>query len=340
MKPTNILLMFAYLTTIGELVMARLLNLHEWKQYKQQHGKVYDSPEEDARRFLLFLATKEQVRLHNANEQADYKLGLNHMSDWTQAERARLRGFRYDPIEHDERVKLSKADPFLGEILADPTPIPSELDWRQVPNRVGPVKNQGWKCAGCWAFSTTGALEGQQVVRNFTKELIPLSEQELIDCSNRNLGCVYGEMSKAMEDIPLIGGIESSVDYGYIDNFYFRCIFDPDKIVMTDSGSIELPMNNATLLKEVVAKFGPVSIGIAMNDRYHSYRSGIFTDPTCGNTLNHASLIVGYGTDAKLGDYWILKDSLSDAWGEGGFMRIKLDICGIGLVSVIPKFDR
>ena len=90
--------------------------------------------------------------------------------------------------------------------------IPSSWDWRD-HGAVTPVKNQE-ACGTCWAFSTTGNLEGQLFLKG-KHPLIGLSEEFLIDCDATDCGMFGGWPYRAMNYIISRNGIPSDTQYPY-----------------------------------------------------------------------------------------------------------------------------
>ena len=85
----------------------------------------------------------------------------------------------------------------------------------------------------------------------------------------------------------------------------------------------------------------PLAIALNIQSKdFIFYKSGIFDNNSqcSGNiySLNHAMVIIGYSEN-----YFILKNSWGDDWGENGYMKIttkKGNICGLGKYVVMPIF--
>lgn len=56
---------------------------------------------------------------------------------------------------------------------------------------------------------------------------------------------------------------------------------------------------------------------------FQFYSSGVMDNPKCGTNLDHAVLVVGYGTDANSGlEYWLVKNSWDMTWGDEGYIKL------------------
>ena len=83
------------------------------------------------------------------------------------------------------------------------------------------------------------------------------------------------------------------------------------------------------VIASTLAAVGPLSV-VLNAQKLQFYKKGVYSPMFCdAKKLDHAVLLVGYGTDGK--DYWTVKNSWGAKWGEDGYFRIKRgsDTCGI-----------
>ncbi|KAF2073003.1 hypothetical protein CYY_005681 [Polysphondylium violaceum] len=276
--------------------------------------------------------------IENWNDQdSDTILGLNDFSDLSNIEYKQLYlGAYVDASGYDQESALLK-NSFSASIADE---VPSHLDWR-VKGAVSHVKNQG-HCGSCYTFSTTGALEGANFIA--TGEMTTLSEQQLVDCTRTygNEGCEGGLMVPSFQYIIDNGGINSEESYPYIGKDKQECKFDPSNIAANMSGIVKVKRGSEESLLEAIQK-SPVAIAIDAGQRsFQHYQSGVYYDSKCSRVhLSHAVLLVGYGTDETSvnPNYWIVKNSWGEAWGQQGYVYMARDRnnhCGISSMASYP----
>ena len=150
----------------------------EFANYVARFNKVYEDMEEFAIRFKRFLYWHRVINEHNySNESKNFTLGHNQFSDWSNEEYAAILTLKgSDDMNHEYRDYNNVLDSDVSDTY------PDYVNWVEAGG-VTPVKDQG-RCGACWAFSTIGAIEGAYYVKH--KELLSLSEQQLIDCDTQD----------------------------------------------------------------------------------------------------------------------------------------------------------
>jgi hypothetical protein len=109
---------------------------------------------------------------------------------------------------------------------------------------------------------------------------------------------------------------------------------------VTITGHTDVSENDEDALKDAVAQ-QPVSVAIEADQSvFQLYESGVLTDSSCGTSLDHGVLVVGYGIDSGSTKYWKVKNSWGSSWGEDGYIRIERGTGGAGMCGVasIPSY--
>jgi len=312
------------------LVQARELSGEDYKtlftSFIKKYNKEY-SHDEFFNRFLVFKNNYDVIRIHNQGN-STWSMSVNEFADMTFAE------------FHDRHTGLlPHRNPFIRSLNA-PAVVPNfvaptSVDWRQ-KNAVTDVKNQQ-QCGSCWAFSTTGSLEGAWAIHS--GNLVSLSEQQLVDCSTAqgNQGCNGGLMDQAFEFVIANKGICSEASYGYTAS-QGTCQTTCESVT-TISAYKDVPAGNENALL-VAATQQPISVAIEADQQgFQFYSGGVYADSGCGTQLDHGVLVVGFGHDSGVNlDYWIVKNSWGAQWGESGYIRLVRgqNQCGLANMASYP----
>lgn len=293
--------------------------------FVKKYNKNYNENELNIR-YNIFKDNLERIETHN-NQNLDWSMQINQFADLSPDE------FKNS---HMTKPFIRKFD-FGDEVFtgSDDSDLPKEWDWSE-KGAVSAIKDQG-QCGSCWAFSTTGAVEGAWFLSK--GQLISLSEQELVDCaggSYGNQGCNGGLMDDGFKYV-IDNGLcaEDSYKYTASDGSCKKCTE-----VVKISSFVDVEQNNEKALQQAVYK-QPVAVAIEADQlSFQFYHSGVLTSK-CGTNLDHGVLLVGWGT-LNNKDYWKVKNSWGSSWGSDGYILLERNVsakegqCGIAMMASYP----
>ena len=325
----------------------------QFNDFQTTYNKNY-AEDEYVVRFNNFMNNVNIIEKHNESPTRKFSMNINEFSDLSASEfKEKYIGKTYRDTETNYGCVLLNYSVSLehANIIQDIDESSSrnfrlmedidDFDWRDY-NVVGPVRNQG-QCGSCWAFATTANAESVWAIH--MGQLYDLSEQYLVDCATGkeylNMGCQGGNMDSAFKymienkqcvekEYPYVSGVTEHKG---------KCHTCDE--VTHFSSCYDVESNNQMALKSAVL-LNPVVIGIEADTYYfQSYSSGIIDGPWCGDTIDHAVEIVGFGVENGT-KYWTVRNSWGESWGENGYFRIlrtdSVDDPGICGLAIEPSY--
>mmetsp|Transcript_81864 Transcript_81864/g.187335 ORF Transcript_81864/g.187335 Transcript_81864/m.187335 type:complete len:643 (+) Transcript_81864:79-2007(+) len=248
----------------------------------------------------------------------------------------------------------NSSTPSSHDSLTAPAAYPADFTWcnKDGVNFCTPMLNQHIPqyCGSCWAHGTTSALADRiKIARNATGVDIQLSVQHVLNCGDAG-SCNGGSHLAAYKWMKQISDTTGSGVAYTSSQPYVACSPGDTSGICASADFTCTPANVArtcgTFGKEcvglsrypnaTVAEYGVVTGRDAMQKEIYSrgpiscsidsvplenYTTGVVTKVTTGT--NHNVAVVGWGTDAQEGFYWVVRNSWGEYWGEHGFARVK-----------------
>jgi len=240
-----------------------------------------------------------------------------------------------------EKLYEHKTAPRSWEYPGFEATLPREWDWRNVSgvNYCSPTRNQHIPvyCGSCWVFGTLGMLNDRfNVARKGRWPYTFLSPQEVINCNGQG-SCSGGTPGFVFEHGKIHGLVEEGCNnYKAVNEVcdpYHRCgtcwpgncyaIQNYTRFYVKEYG----PLSGREAMMAEIHNRGPIVCTIGGTGNFDfNYYGGIYEE-LADEQFNHNVAVVGWGVDPETNvEYWIVRNSWGEAWGEKGWFRIVTSI--------------
>jgi len=262
----------------------------------------------------------------------------------------------------------------VKEIPAANGDIPDSFDARvQWPDcgGISTVRDQS-ACGSCWAFGSTDSFQDRACIA--TGKDVRYSPEDTAFCSYAGDGCQGGNtawgwfeqvgvvtggkyedigkgdtclpysLAPCAHHVPATEKYPACPDGDYASPQCSRSCsesgysgdYSSDKMKASSSYSV----SGVSQIQTELMTNGPLYVAFSVYGDFETYKSGVYKHTTGGFLGGHAVEMVGWGTENSE-DYWLIKNSWNEEWGDGGLFKIArgVDECGIedsvsgGLIS-------
>ncbi|KAK9903524.1 hypothetical protein WJX75_008029 [Coccomyxa subellipsoidea] len=217
-----------------------------------------------------------------------------------------------------------------------------EWDWRNVSgvNYLSSVRNQQIPnyCGSCWAMASTAMLADRwNIKRKGAWPPTILSVQNVLDCAGS--GTCNGGWDSTVYEYAASQGIPPESCNSYVAEDRPACtdlqqcyscdpspsqnrtcvpIRDYKRLTVSEHGRLS---GRDDMMAEIKAR-GPITCVINATVSLDKYHQGIYARYNDNFDVNHMISVVGWGMDNDTStEYWIVRNSWGEFWGEDGFFR-------------------
>jgi len=313
----------------------------------------------------LFVATASAgvfddiVEKVNSNSNSTWTAGLNNhgtIEDVKALCGTYLKG-------HPE-YKESNLEPleYSAEVLAA---LPASFDLRTEHANctvIGTIRDQS-ACGSCWAFGSVESFEDRRCIAlGEDKAFSPL---DVGACSGAGNGCSGGQPTEALEWMASTGVVsggdydsddtgKSCQPYGFAPcahhvppsakypacpsaEYRMKCSrkctdkkFAGTMASDRQKGKKAFSSESVKQMQAALQDGGTLSVAFTVYADFETYKSGVYKHTTGSALGGHAVSFIGWGTMDST-DYWLVKNSWNEQWGDGGTFKIVrgTNECGI-----------